>query len=150
MGAGLEEPEDLLARLTEEAAALVARIRAQSEQAQRLRGLAERIETRTAEDRHALSDLEGVLGEAAQLGIDDFDRRLGGQRLERIAIRLLRERVDSGQEIHYREWFDLIREAGYEVSGKNPLGTFLAQLNRSTAVERVGKRSGRYRLCLVA
>lgn len=150
MGAGLEEPGDLRARLTEEAAALAARIRAQSEQAQRLRGLAERIEARTAEDRHALGDLEGVLGEAAQLGIDDFDRRLGGQRLERVAIRLLRERFDSGQEIHYREWFDLVREAGYEVSGKNPLGTFLAQLNRSTAVERVGKRSGLYRLRLVA
>lgn len=150
MGAGLEESGTFRARLTEEAATLSARIRAQSDQAQRLRGLAERIEARTAEDRHALSDLEGVLGEAAQLGIDDLDRRLGGQRLERVAIRLLSERFDAGQEIHYRAWFDLIREAGYEVSGKNPLGTFLAQLNRSAAVERVGKRSGLYRLRLVA
>lgn len=150
MGAGLEEPGDLRARLTEEATTLSARIRAQLEQAQRLRSLAERIEVRTAEDRHALSDLEGVLGEAAQLGIDDLDRRLGGQRLERVAIRLLRERFDAGQEIHYRAWFDLICEAGYEVSGKNPLGTFLAQLNRSTEVERVGNRSGLYRLRLVA
>ena len=150
MGAKLEELGTLRARLTEEAAALSARIRAQSEQAQRLRGLAERIEARTSEDRHALSDLEGVLGEAAQLGIDDLDRRLGGQRLERVAIRLLRERSGDGREIHYREWFDLIREAGYEVSGKNPLGTLLAQLNRSTAVERVGNRSGLYRLRLVA
>jgi hypothetical protein len=150
MGAGLEKLGDFRARLTEEAVTLSARIRAQSEQAQRLRSLAERIEARTAEDRHALRDLEGVLGEAAQLGIDDFDRRLGGQRLERVAIRLLREQFDVGQQIHYRAWFELIREAGYEVTGKNPLGTFLAQLNRSTAVERVGNRSGLYRLRLVA
>jgi hypothetical protein len=150
MGAALEESDSVRARLTEEAAALSARIRAQSEQAKRLRSLAERIEAQTVEDRHALNDLEGVLGKAAQLDIDDFDRRLGGQRLERVAIRLFREQADGIEEIHYRAWFDMVREAGYEVSGKNPLGTFLAQLNRSEAIERVGKRTGLYRLCLVA
>jgi hypothetical protein len=145
-----EESESLRKRLTQEAAALASCIRAQSEQAERLRALAERIETRTAEDRNALADLEGVLGASAQLGIDDFDRRLGGQRLERVAIRLLEEHPGAAEEIHYRAWFDLIREAGYEISGKNPLGTLLAQLNRSDAVERVGNRTGLYRLRLVA
>lgn len=145
-----EETQDLRAKLTEEAVTLAARINAQSEQAERLRDLAERIETRTAEDRSALADLEGVLGEAAQLGLDDLDRRLGGQRLERVAIRLLEEHHGADGEIHYRAWFDLIRDAGYEVSGKNPLGTLLAQLNRSDSVERVGRRTGRYRLRLAA
>jgi hypothetical protein len=136
--------------LLEEAAALAHRIEAQAEQAERLRALADRLERQTEEDRHALHDLEGLLGEATQLRIDDLDKRLGGQRLERVAVRLLKERPEAAAGIHYREWFDLVREAGYQVSGQKPLGTFLAQINRSDAVERVGTRTGRYRLRLVA
>jgi hypothetical protein len=132
--------------LVSEAAALAHRIEAQTSQVERLRALADRIERQTAEDRHALHDLHGILGESVQLRIDDLDRWLGGQRLERVAIHLLEGRPDATVGIHYREWFDLIREAGYRVSGQNPLGTFLAQLNRSSAVERVGRRTGRYRL----
>jgi hypothetical protein len=136
--------------LVDEAAALARRIDAQAQQAERLRALAERIERQTEQDRHALHDLHGILGEASQLRIDDLDRRLGGQRLERVAIRILEQRPEAGSGIHYREWFDLIREAGYEISGQNPLGTFLAQLNRSEAIERVGSRTGRYRLRLAS
>lgn len=145
-----EESPNLKDALVAEAAALANRIEAQAEQAERLRSLAERIEQQTEEDRHHLHDLHGILGEAVQLRIDDLDRRLGGQRLERVAIRLLQERPEAAAGIHYREWFDLVREAGYQVSGQNPLGTFLAQLSRSDAVERVGARTGRYRLRLVA
>jgi hypothetical protein len=137
-------------QLVIEAQALTARIRAQSEQATRLRDLAARIEEQTGRDRQALLDLEGLLGESAQLVIDDFDRRLGGQRLERVAVRLLRDRLGERAEIHYREWFDLIREEGYEVTGRNPLGTLLSLLNRSSVVESAGPRTGRYRLRPVA
>jgi hypothetical protein len=139
-------PATLNDALVEEAATLACRIEAQVEQAERLRVLAEKIEQRTAEDRHALQELRGALGEAAQLRIDDFDQRLGGQRLERVAIRLLRSRPGPVSDIHYREWFDLVQKAGYKISGQNPLGTFLAQLNRSEAIESVGRRTGRYRL----
>jgi hypothetical protein len=139
-------PQTVNEQLLEEARTLTLRIEAQTEQVERLRILAEKIERKTEEDRDALRDLQGVLGEASQLRIDDLDKRLGGQRLERVAIRLLKDRPEPMEEIHYREWFDLIREAGYKVSGQNPLGTFLAQLNRSDAIERVGHRSGRYRL----
>jgi hypothetical protein len=150
MGAAREDDGEIRDHLLREAQALTNRIRAQAEQSERLRALAERIETQTAADRYALRDLEGVLGESAQLAIDDLDHRLGGQRLERVAIRILRQRLGSQAEIHYREWFDLVRGEGYQISGRNPLGTFLSQLNRSAAVERVGKRTGRYRLRLVA
>lgn len=137
-------------RLVEEASRLARRIRAQGEQAERLRRLAERIDERTAQDRAALEDLQGVLGSAAQLRIDDFDRLLGGQRLERVAIELLKARKGPEAEIHYREWFDLIENEGHRVRGLKPLATFLAQLNRSEHVERVGRRSGRYRLAVAA
>jgi hypothetical protein len=137
-------------QLVLEAQTLTARIRAQGEQASRLRDLAARIEEQTARDRQALLDLEGLLGESAQLVIDDFDRRLGGERLERVAVRLLRGRLGERAEIHYRQWFDLIREEGYEVTGRNPLGTFLSLLSRSSRVESAGPRTGRYRLRQVA
>lgn len=150
MGAQLQDSKTVREGLLGEAQALASRIQAQAEQADRLRALAERIDRQTLGDRRALEDLQGVLGEATQLGIDDFDHRLGGQRLERVAIRLLRERDGGKAEIHYREWFDLLRSEGHEIAGKNPLGTFLAQLNRSRAVERMGTRTGRYRLRVVA
>jgi hypothetical protein len=140
------QADSIRADLVEEARALTARIEAQREQAERLRILAERIDSQTAADETALLDLKGALGEAAQLVIDDLDRRLGGQRLERVAVRLLRERFGDEAEIHYREWFDLIRERGYQINGRDPLSTFLAQLNRSSAVVSAGPRSGRYRL----
>lgn len=143
-------PDNLTNALIQEAATLARRIESQTEQAERLRDLAERIEHQTQADLHALHDLEGLLGESTQLRIDDLDKRLGGQRLERVAIRLLKEHPEAAAGIHYREWFDLIRDAGYQVSGRKPLGTFLAQINRSDAVERVGTRTGRYRLRLVA
>lgn len=136
--------------LCQEAAALGEKIAAQSEQAERLRLLAERVEQQSALDRENLRELEGVLGEAAQLVIDDFDRLLRGQRLERVAIRVLRESKGGAAEIHYREWFELLRAEGYRVSGRNLLGTFLSQLNRSESVERVGRRTGRYRLRIAA
>lgn len=145
-----EPPANLKDALLGEAATLAHRIEAQAEQAERLRNLAEKLDRQTEADRHALHDLEGILGESSQLRIDDLDRRLGGQRLERVAIHLLEERPEVAGGIHYREWFDLVRDAGYQVSGKKPLGTFLAQINRSEAVERVGTRTGRYRLRLVA
>jgi hypothetical protein len=141
---------DVQEPLVEEAAQLACRIRSQTEQAERLRRLAERIDERTAQDRAVLEDLQGVLGSAAQLRIDDFDRLLGGQRLERVAIELLKARKGLDAEIHYREWFDLVEDEGHRVRGLKPLATFLAQLNRSEHVKRVGHRTGRYRLVAAA
>jgi hypothetical protein len=129
-----------------EAVALARRIEAQAEQAERLRLLADRISEQTERDRSLLAELEQALGRGVQLSLDDLDGRLRGQRLLDVAIKLLEEQVGRGQEIHYREWFQLLIEHGYRVGGKDPLGTFLAQINRSEAVESLGKRTGRYRL----
>jgi hypothetical protein len=132
--------------LMEEAMALARRIEAQADQAERLRNLADRIDEQTGRDRSLLGELERALGRAVQLSLDDLDGRLRGQRLHDVAVKLLEERLGRGQEIHYREWFQLLQEQGYRVGGKDPLGTFLAQINRSEAIESLGNRSGRYRL----
>lgn len=139
-------PETLDQALLSEAVALTRRIEAQAEQAERLRLLADRIDDQTQRERALLEQLESALGRSVQLSIDDLDGRLRGQRLLDVAIRLLDEQVGRGQAIHYRDWFQLLQNHGHRVGGKDPLGTFLAQINRAEAVESIGKRTGRYRL----
>ena len=78
--------------------------------------------------------------------LEDANLRLRGRRLEEVALAVLAEERGAGIEVHYREWFDLLRERGHLVAGKAPINTFLAQINRSRSVEPVGNRSGRYRL----
>jgi hypothetical protein len=47
---------------------------------------------------------------------------------------------------HDRDWYALLCAAGYRAHGKEPLASFLAQINRAERVEPLGGRSGRYRL----
>lgn len=122
------------------------RARAGRERADQLRALAEHSEAQATRDERLLAELESALGLADQLRLEELDSRLGGQRLEEIAVELLRTDRQFGEAIHYREWFDLVRRAGHEIGGKDPKATFLAQLRRSQAVEAVGRRSGLYRL----
>lgn len=125
---------------------IAGRVRLGRERADQLRALAEHSEAQAARDERLLAELESALGLAGQLRLEDLDSRLGGQRLEEIAVELLRAERQFGETIHYREWFDLVRRAGHEIAGKDPKATFLAQLRRSQAVEAVGRRSGLYRL----
>jgi hypothetical protein len=133
-------------RFDEEYAALCARIRDQRAQADRLRGLADRIEEQTARDEGLLQEMEEILGLAPQMRFEALDRRLGGRRLREIALAVLKELPDSGREIHYRDWYALLEAAGYGVAGRDPLATFLAQIRRIDIVEPIGGRSGRYQL----
>ncbi|HEX9966352.1 MAG TPA: hypothetical protein VGB06_00250 [Solirubrobacterales bacterium] len=132
--------------LLDEAIAIATRIEAQTEQAERLRLLADRIAEQTARDQLLLEQLEGALGQAVQLSIDDLDGRLRGERLLNVAVSLLEEKIGRGQPIHYKDWFRILVENGHRVGGKDPVATFLVQINRAEAVENLGKRSGRYQL----
>lgn len=71
-------------------------------------------------------------------------RALTGSAIRITAVRLL---ADSGHvgAIHYRQWFSLLREAGYEVNGKRPDAVFLSQITRSPVVKGTTK-SGVYQL----
>ncbi|MHB1468290.1 MAG: hypothetical protein ACYCU0_03980 [Solirubrobacteraceae bacterium] len=125
---------------------LAARVAQQRERAGQLRALADHAEAQADRDERMLEEIAGVTGLAAQLQLEDIDPRLRGPRLEEIAVELLRRSRADDQPIHYREWFALLRAAGHYVGGKDPLATFLSQINRSAQVERVGPRSGLYRL----
>jgi hypothetical protein len=136
--------------LKSEYQSLLARVVEQREQTDRLRALADQLEERTAADEHLLEELAASLGMSPQLRIEDLSPRLRGQRLQEVALDVLRSHWAPEAEIHYREWFDLVQRHGGRVGGKDPLATFLAQVHRAPGVTSVGRRSGRYRLIAAA
>jgi hypothetical protein len=70
---------------------------------------------------------------------------LKGRRLADRSVELL---ADSGKEqpIHYTDWYRLLEDAGEVVTAKDPMATFLTALTRDDRIERVGHRTGMYRL----
>lgn len=137
---------DLASSLRGEFELLAQRVQQQREQTERLRILADEVEERTARDEHLLEEMAGVLGVSTQLRIEELSPRLRGQRLQEVAVQVLRTNWGAGRDIHYRDWFELVRAEGHKIGGRDPLATFLAQVHRTPAVESVGRRSGRFRL----
>lgn len=125
---------------------LMARVEQSRERAERLRDLADQAGKQVADEERLLHDLAAILGLSAQTSIEALDGRLRGQRLREMAVQVLADRHRTGEAIHYREWYELLREAGYTVAGKDPIATFLAQVSRAEQVEAVGARSGLYLL----
>lgn len=142
---GLPAPR-LTPDLEQEYRALVAQVTEQRERADRLRALADQVEENAARDEHLLQEVAALLGRDPQLRLEDLDARLRGQRLREVAVEVLRRQIGPGQPIHYRQWYDLLTAAGHKVAGRDPVATFLAQVARAPEIERVGSRSGRYRL----
>ena len=70
---------------------------------------------------------------------------LRGPAIRRVAVEVLRGLPGRPEALHYRDWFDALRAAGYAVAGKDPLAVFLTQLSRSPVVRR-GTQSGVYEL----
>lgn len=122
------------------------RIVEQRGQVERLRALVERLEKQVARDERFLAELESACGLADQLRIEELDPVLRGQRLREVALQVLAEEVGPEREIHYRDWYALLQQAGHQIGGRDPLATFLAQVNRAEGVVSIGRRTGRYRL----
>jgi hypothetical protein len=116
----------------------------------RLRATLEGVEAslRELDERDALLDrLAGpaVAPASAPAPAPAGGMPLRGPAIRRVAIEVLRARPDRPQALHYRDWFEALRAAGYAVAGKDPLAVFLTQLSRSPAVRR-GTQSGVYEL----
>lgn len=122
------------------------RIVEQRGQVERLRALIERLDEQVARDERFLAELESACGLADQLRIEELDPVLRGEQLREVALQVLAEEVGPEREIHYRDWFALLQQAGHQIGGRDPLATFLAQVNRAEGVVSTGRRSGRYRL----
>lgn len=117
----------------------------------------EHFETLAAEAREeakSLADsiraIEEVGGLAPQLAMCEISEELRGERLREVALEVLQRLSASGDPVHYRLWFEALVQAGFRVSGRDPLATFLTQITRIDNVESVGRRSGLYRLRVAA
>lgn len=132
------------AALKAEYRALAASVAQHREQAERLQALADHARAQAERDEQALIGLAQVLGLDPQMVIEQLDERLRGARLQEIAVRVLADHQQPGEAIHYKQWYGLLRAAGYAVGGKDPLASFLAAVSRSPHVQAVGQRSGLY------
>jgi hypothetical protein len=135
---------DVDATLRKECRVLATAIAEGRERAERLQELADRAREQANRDEQALRDLRRTLGLDPQMSMDGLDDRLRGRRLQEIAIQVLARSPRAGEPVHYREWYALLRTAGYTVGGKDPVATFLASVSRAPHVESVGRRTGLY------
>lgn len=99
-------------------------------------------------DRYArtIRELGELLGIEDQLSLAELSDQLRGERLREVAAKVLWRNFNTGDVVHYKQWLELVVAEGYRVGGKNPSATFLTQVARVESVERVGRRSGLYRL----
>jgi hypothetical protein len=124
--------------------ALAASIAQQRERAEQLQDLADHARAQAEHDEQALIGLARVLGLDPQMCLDQLDERLRGQRLQEIAVQVLAEHHAPGEPVHYKQWYGLLRSAGYAIGGKDPVATFLATVSRSPHIRAMGQRSGLY------
>jgi hypothetical protein len=130
--------------LMAEYTSMAANVSEQRERAERLQDLADDARIQAEAQEAALRELGELVGIDPQLRLEQLDSRLGGQRLQQIAVQVLTEQNLGGEPIHYKAWYRLLREAGYVVSGKDPQATFLTSVSRSPHVRSVGNRTGLY------
>jgi hypothetical protein len=132
--------------LRDEYKTIIERVSECRERADLLRRLADQADDLAIRQERYLREIEGLLGIGPQLRFETISRALRGQRLREVAVEVLSSHLVPGEEIHYREWYELLVAAGHHVGGKDPVASFLAQVTRADEVERVAPRSGRYRL----
>jgi hypothetical protein len=101
-----------------------------------------------AEQRLLALERLAAAAQAVALGVAPDDPRAGnvvsGQNIAVAAIAVAK--AAGRHELGYREWFQLFREAGYVIESPDPLAVFLTSLTRARSVERVGERTGVYRV----
>jgi predicted nucleic acid-binding Zn-ribbon protein len=81
----------------------------------------------------------------AETDTDSGSTLLRGPAIRRTAVEVMIRHPERPEALHYRDWFEALRQAGFAVAGKDPLAVFLTQLSRSPAV-RKSSQSGVYEL----
>lgn len=61
---------------------------------------------------------------------------LSGPAIREVAVQVLLRQPEYIEALHYRRWYELVRDAGYAVAGKDPLAVFLTQFTRSPAIQK--------------
>jgi hypothetical protein len=78
----------------------------------------------------------GNQGAAHDPGPDEDVTALRGPAIREAAVRVLIAQPGPIEALHYRQWYELLTEAGFRVAGKDPLAVFLTQLSRSPLVRK--------------
>lgn len=97
-----------------------------------------------------IRELGEVLEIEDQLSITALTEELRGDRLREIAADVLWRHFKVGDVVHYKQWLALVVAEGHRIGGKNSAATFLTQVAREKSVERVGRRTGLYKLVVAA
>jgi hypothetical protein len=127
----------------------LARIDASLQEVDERDALLDRLTEPTVEAARA--DLGGTPDRGTEAGADaggpdeSAASLLRGPAIRRTAVEVLLRHPQRPEALHYRAWYEALREAGYAVAGKDPLAVFLTQLSRSPAV-RKSSQSGVYEL----
>lgn len=111
------------------------------------------LEEATREADHyarTIRELGEILGIEDQLSIVSLSDEIRGERLREVASQVVWRHFRAGDVVHYKQWLQLVVADGYRIGGKDPTATFLTQVARVNSVERVGKRSGLYKLIAAA
>ena len=95
-----------------------------------------------------IRELGELLGLEDQLSLVELTDELRGARLREVAAEIVFRHFKPGQEFHYKQWLEHVVEDGHRVGGKNPTATFLTQVARVEGIERVGRRTGVYRIAV--
>lgn len=132
--------------LESERRSLIHRVNQLRQRAAAHRQVLEQLEEQLAQDERLLREIEELSDRSPQLRLERLDRQLKGHRLQEVAVQVLRQKIGSQQTIHYRDWFALLRAEGYEISGRDPINSFLTGIGRASGVQRVGSRTGLYRI----
>lgn len=137
--------EDLARRREELGAELEQLDLTQDHLRRELQGLA-RFEGEAGETSSRVPDPRHLRAIVAEAGGDNGPELLRGAHIRVAAVQLMAAHLsETGAGIHYRDWYELFRSAGYEAAGKDPLATFLTQIGRSPVVKR-STESGVYAL----
>jgi hypothetical protein len=137
---------DFVAAATAERDALAARLIDAQARIDHFEGRAAEAREKAEALVASIRAIEEVAGLAPQMALCEISEELRGERLREVALEVLHRLSSSGDPIHYRIWFQALLDSGYRVLGRDPLATFLTQVSRIDRVEKIGRRSGLYRL----
>lgn len=76
---------------------------------------------------------------------DPAGRMIAGPQIREAAVRVILQQPEYVEALHYRQWYERVKAAGFAVKGKNPEAVFLTQLNRSPVI-RKSSEAGVYEL----
>jgi hypothetical protein len=91
------------------------------------------------DDAGAATDPASTTAQGGRPQADPGCDVLRGPAIREAAVKAVLAQPQRIDALHYRRWYELLREAGYAVAGKDPVAVFLTQVSRSPVVRKTTK-----------